>query len=110
MYETESDKFSFYTLLNLPLPDCSFYFVPLQVTNFYFNLIQFRMKQKIYEHHFKVEVNGGLKGIDLDAIIGEVERDGYTVKQISTCYSDKRFPSREDYDAFIHIFLLAEKP
>lgn len=33
------------------------------------------MKQKIYEHHFKVEVNGGLKGIDLDAIIGEVERE-----------------------------------
>lgn len=67
------------------------------------------MKQKIYEHHFKVGANGGLKGIDLDAIISEVERDGYTVKQISTCYSDKRFPSREDYDAYIHIFLLADK-
>lgn len=46
MYETESDKFSFYTLLYLPLTDCCFYFVPLQVTNFYFNLIQFRMKQQ----------------------------------------------------------------
>ena len=109
MYETESDKFSFYTLLYLPLPDCCFYFVPLQVTNFYFNLIQFRMKQKIYEHHFKVGANGGLNGIDLDAIIREVEREGYAVKQISTCYSDKRFPSREDYDAYIHIFLLADK-
>lgn len=68
------------------------------------------MKQKIYEYHFEVEENGGLKGIDLDAIICEVERDGYTVKQISTCYSDKRFQSRKDYDSFIHIFLLAEKP
>lgn len=28
------------------MPDCCFYFVPLQVTNFYFNLIQFRMKQQ----------------------------------------------------------------
>ena len=37
-------NFHFIHYLNLPLPDCSFYFVPLQVTNFYFNLIQFRMK------------------------------------------------------------------
>ena len=105
----ESDEWSFYRLLYLALRDCSFDFVPLQVTNFYFNLIQFRMKQKIYEHHFEVEANGGLKGIDLDSIISEVERDGYTVKQISTCYSDKQFPSRKDYDAYIHIFLLADK-
>lgn len=68
------------------------------------------MKQKIYEYHFEVEANGGLKDIDLDAIISEVERDGYTVKQISTCYSDKQFPSKKDYNAFIHIFLLAEEP
>lgn len=67
------------------------------------------MKQKIYEHHFEVEVNGGLKGIDLDAIISEVERDGYTVKQISTCYSDKQYPSKKEYVAYIHIFLLAEE-
>lgn len=106
MYETESDKFSFYTLLYLPLPDCSFYFVPLQVTNFYFNLIQFRMKQKIYEHHYKVDGNGNLQDLNLDAIIKEVERDGYTVKQISTCYSDKQYPSKKEY---IHIFLLADE-
>lgn len=67
------------------------------------------MKQKIYEYHYKVDVNGNLEGIDLDAIISEVESDGYTVKQISTCYSDKQYPSRKDYDAYIHIFLLAEE-
>lgn len=67
------------------------------------------MKQKIYEHHFEVEENGGLKGVDLDAIIKEVERDGYTVKQISTCYSDKQYTSRNSYKAYIHIFLLADE-
>ena len=109
MYETESDKFSFYTLLYLPLPDCSFYFVPLRLTNFYFNLIQFRMKQKIYEHHYKVGERGSLQDLNLDAIIKEVEGDGYTVKQISTCYTDKYYQSRKDYDTYIHIFLLAEE-
>lgn len=68
------------------------------------------MKQKIYEHHFKVGERGCLQDLNLDAIISEVERDGYTVKQISTCYSDKQYPSKKGYDAFIHIFLLAEKP
>ena len=68
------------------------------------------MKQKIYEHHFEVEANGGLKGIDLDSIISEVERDGYTVKQISTCYSDKHYPSKKEYFSCVHVFLLAEKP
>lgn len=110
MYETESDKFSFYTLLYLPLPDCSFYFVPLRLTNFYFNLIQFRMKQKIYEYHFEVGERGSLIDLNLDAIISEVERDGYTVKQISTCYSDKHYPSKKEYFSCVHVFLLAEKP
>jgi hypothetical protein len=68
------------------------------------------MKQKIYEYHFEVGERGSLIDLNLDAIISEVERDGYTVKQISTCYSDKQFPSKKDYDAFIHIFLLAEEP
>ena len=68
------------------------------------------MKQKIYEYHFEVEANGGLKDIDLDAIISEVERDGYTVKQISTCYSDKHYPSKKEYFSCVHVFLLAEKP
>ena len=67
------------------------------------------MKQKIYEYHFEVGERGSLIDLNLDAIISEVERDGYTVKQISTCYSDKQFPSRKDYDAYIHIFLLADK-
>ena len=67
------------------------------------------MKQKIYEHHYKVGVNGTLEDLNLDAIIEEVEHDGYTVKQISTCYSDKQYPSNKEYDAYIHIFLLAEE-
>lgn len=67
------------------------------------------MKQKIYEYHYKVGERGSLQDLNLDAIIKEVERDGYTVKQISTCYSDKQYPSRKEYDAYIHIFLLAEE-
>ena len=38
------------------------------------------------------------------------ERDGYTVKQISTCYSDKHYPSKKEYFSCVHVFLLAEKP
>lgn len=67
------------------------------------------MKQKIYEHHFEVGKRGNLQDLNLDAIISEVERDGYTVKQISTCYSDKQYPSKKEYVAYIHIFLLAEE-
>lgn len=67
------------------------------------------MKQKIYEHHFEVGERGNLQELNLDAIISEVERDGYTVKQISTCYSDKQHPSKKEYVAYIHIFLLAEE-
>lgn len=67
------------------------------------------MKQKIYEFHFEVEVNGGMKDVDFDAIINKVEHDGFTVKQISTCYSDKQYQSKKEYEAYIHIFLLAEE-
>lgn len=67
------------------------------------------MKQKIYEHHFEVGERGNLQELNLDAIISEVKRDGYTVKQISTCYSDKQYPSKKEYVAYIHIFLLAEE-
>lgn len=67
------------------------------------------MKQKIYEHHYKVDGNGNLQDLNLDAIIKEVERDGYTVKQISTCYSDKQYPSKKEYVSYIHIFLLADE-
>ena len=68
------------------------------------------MKQKIYEYHFEVGERGSLIDLNLDAIISEVERDGYTVKQISTCYSDKQYPSKKEYYSCVHVFLLAEKP
>lgn len=67
------------------------------------------MKQKIYEFHYEVEVNGCMKDADFAAIINEVEQDGFTVKQISTCYSDKQYQSKKEYKAYIHIFLLAEE-
>lgn len=55
----------------------------------------------------KWKLNGGLKDIDLDAIISEVERDGYTVKQISTCYSDKQFQAKKIMmPLFISFYLL----
>lgn len=68
------------------------------------------MQQKIYEHHFKVGVNGTLEDMDLESIIEDIEYDGYTVKQISTCCTNKHFPSQERPDNYVHIFLLAEKP
>ncbi len=107
MYETESDKFSFYTLLNLPLPDCSFYFVPLQVTNFYFNLIQFRMKQKIVHLHSKINENGALVDFDLDEEIKKLERDNYVVKQITSSSSCQYYPNKST-ETFVHVFLLVE--
>lgn len=83
MYETESDKFSFYTLLNLPLPDYSFYFVPLQVTNFYFNLIQFRMKQKVITF---THPTGDAENLDIEIQKRIDANHKYKVAQISTCY------------------------
>ena len=107
MYETESDKFSFYTLLYLPLPDCSFYFVPLQVTNFYFNLIQFRMKQKIVHLHSKVNEKGALVDFKLDEEIKKLERDNYVVKQITSSSSCQYYPNKST-ETFVHVFLLVE--
>jgi hypothetical protein len=108
VYETESDKFLFYTLLYLPLPDCSFYFVPLQVTNFYFNLIQFRMKQKIVHLHSKVNEKGVLVELDLDEEIKKLKRDNYVVKQIASSSSSNIVDIRGT-TTFVHVFLLAEK-
>ena len=83
MYETESDKFSFYTLLYLPLPDCSFYFVPLRLTNFYFNLIQFRMKQKVITFTHSC---GNADNLDVEIQKRIDANPKYKVAQISTCY------------------------
>lgn len=83
MYETESDKFSFYTLLYLPLPDCCFYFVPLQVTNFYFNLIQFRIKQKVITF---THPTGDAENLDIEIQKRIDANHKYKVAQISTCY------------------------
>jgi hypothetical protein len=68
------------------------------------------MKQKIYEHHFKVGEMGTLEDLNLDALISEVEQEGYSVKQISTSCTNKHFPSQHRPDNYVHIFLLAEKP
>lgn len=68
------------------------------------------MKQKIYEHHFKVGESGALENLYLDAIISEVEQEGYSVKQVSTCCTNKHFSSQDRPDNYVHIFLLAEKP
>lgn len=68
------------------------------------------MKQKIFEYHFKVEESGALEDLCLDTIINEVEQEGYSVKQISTCCTNKHFPSQDRPDNYVHIFLLAEKP
>lgn len=67
------------------------------------------MEQKIYEHHFRVSVNGTLEDLNLEALIKEVEGDGCVVKQISTCCVNKHFPSREQPDSYIYVFLLANK-
>jgi len=75
-----------------------------------FLLIHFIMQQKIYEHHFKVGENGTIEDLNLDSLVQEAKNEGFTVKQISTCYSNKYYPSNKDYDSYIHIFLLAEKP
>lgn len=86
MYETESDKFSFYILLYLPLPDCSFYFVPLRLTNFYFNLIQFRMKQKIIAITRSIDELNDLESY-LNSIVSQSNLDGWKVSSVSTCNS-----------------------
>lgn len=66
------------------------------------------MEQKIYEHHFEVESTGSLKGINLDDLIREAEKEGFTVKQISTCSSCQTYVNQDSL-TFVHVFLLAEK-
>ena len=100
-------NFHFIHYLNLPLPDCGF-FVPLQVTNFYFNLIQFRMKQKIVHLHSKVNEKGVLVELDLDEEIKKLKRDNYIVKQIASSSSSNIVDIRGT-TTFVHVFLLAEK-
>lgn len=76
-------NFHFIHYLNLPLPDCSFYFVPLQVTNFYFNLIQFRMKQKVITF---THPTGDAENLDIEIQKRIDANHKYKVAQISTCY------------------------
>lgn len=76
-------NFHFTHYLNLPLPDCSFYFVPLQVTNFYFNLIQFRMKQKVITF---THPTGDAENLDIEIQKRIDANHKYKVAQISTCY------------------------
>lgn len=107
MYETESDKFSFYTLLYLPLPDCSFYFVPLRLTNFYFNLIQFRMKQKIVAITRSIDELNDLESY-LNSIVSDFNLKGWKVSSLSTCDSTQVSNSgRENHR--ITILLLLDK-
>lgn len=88
-------------------PIVSFYFVPLRLTNFYFNLIQFRMKQKIVHLHSKVNENGTLVDFDLDEEIKKLGRDNYVVKQITSSSSCQYYPNKPT-ETFVHVFLLVE--
>ena len=108
MYETESDKFSFYTLLNLPLPDCSFYFVPLQVTNFYFNLIQFRMKQqKVIMFTYQTDNLDELNE-KINSRIDKLNANEWRVVSISSCNSTI-VTSGGTSSNQVTVFLLAEE-
>ncbi len=80
-------NFHFIHYLNLPLPDCSFYFVPLQVTNFYFNLIQFRMKQqKVIMFTYQTDNLDELNE-KINSRIDKLNANEWRVVSISSCNS-----------------------
>lgn len=91
----------------LPLPDCSFYFVPLRVTNFYFNLIQFRMKQKVISITRSTDELNDLESY-LNSIVSDFNLKGWKVSSLSTCDSTQASHSgRENHR--ITILLLLDK-
>lgn len=64
-------------------PIVVFYFVPLRLTNFYFNLIQFRMKQKVITFTHSC---GNADNLDVEIQKRIDANPKYKVAQISTCY------------------------
>lgn len=66
------------------------------------------MEQKVFECHVKVEQGGSLE-TSIEEKINEVLPNGWTIKQISSCVSNKEWDSCEIPDCYIHLFLLAEK-
>ena len=55
------------------------------------------MEQKVFEFHFKVVGNGNLE-TSIEKRVDEIKSDGWIIKQISTCSSNKSWSSRSDSD------------
>ena len=80
-------NFHFIHYLNLPLPDCSFYFLSLQVTNFYFNLFLFRMKQqKVIMFTYQTDNLDELNE-KINSRIDKLNANEWRVVSISSCNS-----------------------
>ena len=67
------------------------------------------MKPNVFELHFDVEPGGKLKGFEIDKEIKKLNAQGWVVKQISSCSSNKHWDSQEKPQCFVHLFLFAEK-
>ncbi len=67
------------------------------------------MKQKVFKYTYKVCESGEPEEYNLDEEVKRLTSDGWTIKQISTCTSNKYFVNR-DTEAYLHVFLFAEKP
>ncbi len=67
------------------------------------------MEQKIFRFKYRVYQLGNPEEYDLDEKVEELVSLGWTIKQISTCTSNKYFVNK-DTEVYLHVFLLAEKP
>ena len=78
---------TFSRCLYLPLPICGLFFVTLQVTNFYFNLIQFRMKQqKVIMFTYQTDNLDELNE-KINSRIDKLNANEWRVVSISSCNS-----------------------
>ena len=74
-----------------------------------FNFKFIFMEQKIFKYKYKVNQSGEPEVYNLDEEVERLISGGWTIKQISTCTTNKYFVNR-DTEAYLHVFLLADKP
>lgn len=67
------------------------------------------MEQKVFKYKFEVYQSGEPKGYNLDEEVKRLISDGWTIKQISTCTTNKYF-ANSGTETYLYVFLLAEKP